>query len=187
MLQIPSLHRLGNQSQRRKLDWKKVKDFPTAFALVVATVGGAGLAPLAPGTMGTLVAMPFAYLIHQTWRLDARVLFWVGMTALGTWAAKKVDQVMQTEDNQNIVIDEFVGLGLTTWSAGPHWETWAAGFVLFRLFDTLKPPPVRQVDGWSKNHPSANLRAFAVIADDLVAGVQSLLIILFLQWLHILP
>jgi phosphatidylglycerophosphatase A len=122
---------------------------------------------------------------------------WIFLTWAGTWAAKVIDEIMETSDHQNIVMDEVVGLGITSWtigslSDGQNWMAWLAAFVLFRFFDILKPPPVRQVDLWSKKKAAQRtgwapwFGGFGVMADDIVAGFQGLAVMIFLQWLHIL-
>ena len=151
----------------------------------MATALGAGLLPIAPGTMGTLAAMPLAYFLRDSF-WGARVIFWVTLTLLGIWSARVFDQTMETQDNQNIVIDEVIGLGITSWTAGSDFKTWIAAFVLFRFFDVLKPFPVRQIDQWSKKRTSRSWDGVGVILDDAVAGFQGLAVILFLQWLRIL-
>lgn len=154
-------------------------------AFMVATSLGAGLFPIAPGTMGTLFALPLAYATRDWFWLE-RVILWLSLTLLGTWAAKEFDQMMETHDNQNIVIDEVVGLGITAWTAGSDFKSWIAAFVLFRCFDMIKPPPVREVDAWSKKHPSPWLSGFGVMADDIMAALQALGVMLVLQGLKIL-
>jgi phosphatidylglycerophosphatase A len=94
--------------------------------------------------------------------------------------------MMGTGDNQNIVIDEVIGLGITAWTAGRDLKTLFAAFVLFRFFDVIKPPPVRQVDLWSKRQASPWAGGFGVIADDIVAGFQALAVILVLQYYQVL-
>jgi phosphatidylglycerophosphatase A len=89
-------------------------------------------------------------------------------------------------DNQNIVMDEVVGLGLTAlFVAREDWKGWIAAFVLFRLFDIVKIPPVRAVDRWSKGSPGKSMNpwisGFGVMADDVVAGLQGLLVIVLLK------
>jgi phosphatidylglycerophosphatase A len=176
----------GVYTDRRKIVWKKVRGFKASFALLVATALGAGLFPIAPGTMGTLIALPLAYATRD-WSWPIRVMLWVALTALGTWSAKVFDETMGTNDNQNIVIDEVIGLGITAWTAGNDLKTWIAAFFFFRVFDILKPPPVRGVDQWSKKQASPWWGGFGVIADDMIAGFEGLGVILLLQWMHILP
>jgi phosphatidylglycerophosphatase A len=90
--------------------------------------------------------------------------------------------MMSTGDNQNIVIDEVVGFGVATLSlqSTERWG-WVIAFLLFRFFDGVKLPPVRQIDQWSKNHPSAWMGGVGVLADDFVAALQTLGLILLLQ------
>ena len=178
----------SRNSPKRAFHWDRVKGLRAKSAIVIATSLGAGLAPEAPGTMGTLVGIPIAYFTND-WETTPRVLLWGGLFAIGTWSAKVFDEIMQTGDNQNIVIDETVGLGITAWTAGTHPWTLFSAFVLFRAFDIIKPPPVRQLDAWSKhaNKKSAWFGGFGVMADDGLAALQALIVILVLQHFQILP
>lgn len=151
---------------------------------LVATAFGVGFSPFAPGTLGSLVGLPIAFFTRD-WHWIERVGLWGGLIILGTWAAQAFDRLMQTHDNQSIVIDEVVGLGISAWTAGNDLKAWVAAFVLFRFFDILKPPPVRQVDQWSKNK-SDWTGGFGVIADDVIAGLQALCLLILLQFFHIL-
>ena len=100
---------------------------------------------------------------------------------------------MGTGDNQNIVIDEVIGLGITAWTSGHEWKTLLAAFFAFRFFDVLKPFPVRLVDRWSKKKAEEKGSAlapwwggFGVIADDILAGFQGLVVILIFQHFDLL-
>jgi phosphatidylglycerophosphatase A len=168
-------------------------------AIAVGTALGAGLLPLAPGTMGTLIAVPLAYFTaHAHWGI--RAALWSVLLAAGIWASKVFDEIMGSKDNQNIVIDEVVGFGITAWTAGVHPWTLLASFIVFRFFDIVKPPPVRQVDNWSRykassknpgNIPGSQAplwwSGFGVMADDVLAGFQGLIVILILQHYGVLP
>jgi phosphatidylglycerophosphatase A len=162
-------------------------------ATVIATALGAGLIPLAPGTWGTIIAIPLAYL-SVDWHWGFRVLLWGAIAVIGTWAAAVFDEVMGTGDNQSIVIDEVLGLGITAWTAGHDLKSWIAAFVLFRFFDVVKPPPIRQVDLWSKKKAKSGSKSglsrywggFGVMADDVLAGFEALAVIAVLQALKIL-
>jgi phosphatidylglycerophosphatase A len=181
-------------NSRRVLYWERVRGLKNISAVFVGTAGGAGLFPVAPGTMGTLVGMPIAYYTYA-WPLAARLMLWTALAALGTWACKEFDTMMGSHDNQNLVIDEVVGVGITAWTAGAtelsaaagsvDWKPWISAFVIFRLFDVIKIPPVRQVDRWSKTG-SSWLGGFGVMADDIAAGFQGLLVMILLQKFHIL-
>lgn len=173
---------------RRILHWQRVRGFKPIAAVTVGTAFGAGLFPVAPGTMGTLVGLPIAYWSAQ-WPVEARLALWTLLTLAGTWACKEFDELMNSHDNQNLVIDEVVGMGITAWTvgAGNHqdWKPWVVAFLLFRFFDVIKIPPVRQVDRWSKKG-SAWLGGFGVMADDIMAGFQGLFVMWGLQVLQIL-
>lgn len=168
---------------RRILHWDRVRSPKSIAAVFIGTAGGAGLFPVAPGTMGTLVGLPIAY-FTANWEVTARLSLWTVIALIGTWACKEFDMLMGSQDNQNLVIDEVAGMGITAWTAGGSWQAWLAAFVLFRFFDVVKIPPVRQIDRWSKNG-SAWLGGFGVMADDLAAGLQGLLAMIILQKLQI--
>jgi phosphatidylglycerophosphatase A len=176
---------------KQVIRWERVRDFRSVSATVVATALGAGLVPRAPGTMGTLIAVPLA-IWSAGWSVPARLALWVGLLALGTWGAKVYDEIMETGDNQCIVIDEVVGLGITAWLLAPGAGAlaWFAAFFLFRFFDILKPPPVRQMDRWSKKKAleSSGLGkwwgGFGVMADDVLAGFQGLIVMAILLHFH---
>jgi phosphatidylglycerophosphatase A len=177
------------QNPRRIIRWDRVKGPKAVTSLVVSTALGAGLSPVAPGTMGSIVALPLAWW-SNSWDWPCRVALWAALTAIGTWAATAFDRTMGTSDNQNIVIDEVIGLGITAWTAGRDPKLLAASLVLFRFFDIVKPPPVRQIDLWSKKKSKAPNGSpywggFGVIADDIAAGFQGLIVMLILQALHV--
>lgn len=170
-------------SEKRPIRWKLVRGPKIIAAVVIATAGGAGLLPKAPGTFGALVGLPIAYFTRD-WPTGARVSLWIFILAIGTWAAEVFDRTMQSTDNQNIVVDEVLGMGITAWTAANSvhgaWA-WLAAFVLFRLFDIWKPYPIRLLDSWSKRTPG--MSGFGVMADDALAGVYGLLMMLALQHL----
>lgn len=158
---------------------KRPQGLRSWFAFLIATALGAGLSPFAPGTAGSLVALPLP-IITQDWPFSSRFGAWLALTIAGIWAAKVWDETQQSSDNQSIVIDEVVGLWLTAWTVRTT-EGLLVAFVLFRIFDVWKIPPVRQVDRWSKKKSSPWLGGFGVVADDLLAGLQGLAVILALQ------
>jgi phosphatidylglycerophosphatase A len=187
LLQMPE------PTDRRVIHWKKLRSPKIFGAFACATALGAGLSPIAPGTMGSLVSLPLIYALSNASDI-LKLAIWVGLFVLGTWASKVMDESMGSSDNQNIVIDEVVGMGITAWTAGENALTLGAAFLIFRFFDVIKPPPVRQIDSWSKIQASKRQGAlsawwggFGVMADDLFAGVQGLLVIVVLQRLGILP
>lgn len=179
------------------VNWERIhkRGGKAYLAILIGTVLGCGLVPIAPGTLGSLFGLPLAY-FSIPWELSFRLGFWVFLTFLGTWAAYVIDETLDSSDNQSIVIDEVVGIGIATWTSGQNWGTLFAAFILFRIFDILKPPPVRQIDRWSKKQAAEMPRlkrlkrwisGFGVMADDIVAGFQALLIIAVLQYYGWLP
>lgn len=130
---------------------------------------GSGLAPKAPGTAGTLVAV-LLYLPLQSLSLPVYLLVVVAMALAGIWLCGQTARALGVQDHPAIVWDEFAGYLLTMTAAPAGWAWMVAGFLLFRLFDIWKPWPIRWLD--------KNLKGGAgVMADDLLAGLFSLTLI----------
>ncbi len=138
---------------------------PVARFLVIvgATAGGAGLSPVAPGTVGTVVGVALFWLMAQL-PLYAYVVVLLGLIALAVWLAGLAERVFPGQDNQHIVIDEVVGLLTATIAVPFTYKTAIAAFIVFRIFDIAKPWPIRWVD----EHLHGG---FGVVLDDVVAGV----------------
>ena len=176
---------------RRIIRWEKLRSPRVSIAVSIGTAWGAGLAPLAPGTAGTLVGIPIHFFTSGMGEIP-RAIIWTTLLAAGTWAAKVIDEEMGTQDNQNIVMDEVVGYGITAWTAGTDPKALIAAFLLFRFFDIAKLPPVRFIDLWSKNRAAAShnharwFGGFGVMADDVAAGFQGLLCMWLLQYFGLL-
>jgi len=123
---------------------------------------GSGLVPVAPGTAGTLVAVPCYLLLHElpteAYLVTVALLFLVGIPACNHAARR-----LGVHDHPAIVWDEIVGyLAAMTWA--PHGSLWmAGGFVLFRFFDILKPWPIR----WCDRRVPGGL---GIMLDDLLAA-----------------
>jgi phosphatidylglycerophosphatase A len=133
------------------------------LAHVLATWFGCGHFPKAPGTAGTLGAIPL-YLLLRPYGHGAVLLAAVLITAIGIWAADVVAKNLGTKDPQIVVIDEVAGVLLTLSVAPPTWTALVAGVVLFRIFDQTKPFPARTAErklpgGWG------------IVLDDVAAGV----------------
>lgn len=132
---------------------------------LLATWFGSGLLKPAPGTWGTLAAMPFAWGIATAagsgwWLLAAAA----ALFPVGIWAAGQYDRTTGGHDASEIVIDEVVGVWIALAVVPVDWLHYLLGFVLFRLFDIAKPWPI----GWLDRRISGGL---GVMADDVVAGV----------------
>jgi phosphatidylglycerophosphatase A len=136
---------------------------------LIATSLGAGLLPLAPGTMGTLTAIPLAWGVAKL----PPIWFWVAtiiVSAIGTWAASAFQRANGTDDDQRIVIDEVAGYLVTLLVVPKNGATLILAFFLFRLFDIWKPFPVRLIDRKVGG-------GFGVMADDLAAGVYGAIVL----------
>lgn len=141
------------------------------IATLLATGFGAGFSPLAPGTAGTLVTVPFAFLftggLEQQPLAQLAVLAFVSAAAI--WSAGAAAPEFGLKDPGQIVVDEIAGYLVTVAFLPAGWKTLAAGFVLFRFFDITKPPPCR----WAERLPGGA----GIVTDDLLAGVYANLVL----------
>lgn len=138
---------------------------------------GSGMSPVAPGTMGTLAAIPFWYIfatILPTWGYIGMLI----ITALvGIVICQKASDELGVHDHGGIVWDEFVGLWLTMLFAPVSWTAIILGFLIFRFFDVLKPWPIKVIDA----QVGAGL---GIMLDDILAGIFSLITLqVILHWI----
>ncbi|MGE0082644.1 MAG: phosphatidylglycerophosphatase A [Thiohalomonadaceae bacterium] len=126
---------------------------------------GSGLVRRAPGTFGTLAAIPL-YLLMQALPLTAYLAVTALLFVLGVWVCGRAARALGVHDAPAIVWDEVVGYLLVMAAAPPGWESVLLGFVLFRLFDIAKPWPIRWVD----RHVTGGL---GIMLDDLIAAVPA--------------
>jgi len=170
--------------KKTPLQFSQFKNTPSdLLAFGAATFFGSGLFPVAPGTAGTLAGLPLVVAI-LTLPLPMQIGFWIAMTALGTWAASRVDSKAGTGDHGSIVIDEVIGMGIAAMACQFTPLHLGTAFVLFRFFDITKIPPVRQVDTWSKRkarESGALWGGLGVMLDDILAGLQALAVFKLLQ------
>ena len=134
---------------------------------------GAGLSRHAPGTAGTLLAVPFALLLKQLpppafWGVLA-ALFLLGIPLCGS-----ASRMLRRHDPGNIVWDEMVGFWLTVALLPVTWAWWLAAFIAFRFFDILKPWPIRQLE----RRVTGGL---GIMLDDVVAALYAMLLLGILQ------
>jgi phosphatidylglycerophosphatase A len=147
-------------------------------AWAVATWFGCGLVPIAPGTAGTLGAIPLYLLVASRGRAVV-VVTALAVTIVGIWAASVVARERGTKDPQVVVVDEVAGMLVTMAPVSvPSWRSIAVGFLLFRLFDITKPWPVRRLEalpgGWG------------IVLDDLAAGLLGACVMAALQQVGLL-
>jgi len=150
------------------------------LALVLATWFGCGYWPWGPGTIGTLGALLVAMAMHYWWgagRFAFAVLVLV-LVCPGVWAAGRTATIKGRKDPGLVVVDEVLGLWVTLLGAAVlNWESWLAAFVLFRIFDIVKPWPVRQLE--------ALPGGVGIVADDLFAGVYGALVLVLAGWCNL--
>jgi phosphatidylglycerophosphatase A len=141
-------------------------------ASCISTVCGLGRVPVAPGTAGSLGAIGLAYALVNVFGWKPWHFAVLSAVILGpsVWAANRTAMDSGSKDPSKVVIDEVIGQWVTLAGAGLLvWQTWLAAFVLFRLFDIWKPPPVRRAE--------ALPGGVGIVADDVVAGLYGALVL----------
>ena len=131
---------------------------------------GLGLAPKAPGTFGTLLAIPLAAALRTHVADAAFAAAIVALFVVGVWAAQVTGRDLGVPDHGAIVWDEVVAFLVVLFFAGGDVVSIGLAFLVFRFFDVVKPPPIRQLDGMLKN-------GFGVMADDLLAAGYTLVVL----------
>jgi len=133
--------------------------------LLIASGLGLGYAPLIPGTFGTLLGVLIYYFLRKLqWWLVIPITILIFLIAV--WSSHQAEKIMFTRDPQVVTIDEVAGYLVTMLSFPNNWNWLLAGFVLFRVFDIIKPWPASYFDNVSR-------RGFAVVMDDIVAGIYA--------------
>lgn len=151
---------------------------PPLLAVVFGTGFGSGFWPWGPGTAGALLAtllwLGMTFVFTSTTLFIVTLVLIIAFTAIGTWAANQLAPFWD-EDPKRVVIDEMLGVWIPL-LASPTDNLWYAcgAFVLFRLFDILKPLGIRSID--------RRRGGFWVMADDILAGIYSLVLIILAQW-----
>ena len=144
------------------------------LATMIGTVFGVGYIRPAPGTWGSLVALPWAWLLHVLGGFPLLLLGVIAVFLKGWWATSKMTAGSDDHDPSEIVIDEVVGqwiallpLSFAAWNNDIPihimWPGWIAAFALFRLFDIWKP----WIIGWADRRGDA----LGVMLDDMIAGI----------------
>ena len=152
------------------------------LAFLIATFFGAGKFPFAPGTIGSLVTLPLAFVLAYFWGTCGIVFGIIFSFIIGVMASKEVLKYTP-HDPGFIVIDEVAGQLMSFSFVAQYlqgntkaWIIYLAGFILFRFFDIFKPQPVRWAD-------RKILNAWGVMLDDIIAGCYAALILLILYHL----
>ncbi len=149
-----------------------------SLAMALATVGGVGRVPVASGTFGSLVAVPLlpALAALRAGSLAGYVAVVLGIVAVAVWSAGRAEHVLESRDHSHIVIDEVAGMVVAGLFLPGTWLAVGVAFVLFRIFDIVKPFPANVIDGRVEG-------GLGVVGDDLVAGAYAGLLTRLLLWL----
>ncbi len=143
------------------------------WARLVATFFGAGYLKPGPGTWGSAATLllwwALGRFIPTSFQAIAAAVLAAVATAIGIPAATLVARASGKKDPQHVVIDEVAGQMLTFIAAPLHWQSLLTGFILFRAFDIVKPPPVRQLERLPEGT--------GIVVDDLGAGLYALLVL----------
>jgi phosphatidylglycerophosphatase A len=135
---------------------------------------GTGLAPFAPGTFGTLLALPiFWYLEPRLEPIDFLILL-AALYLAGVWICERAGRDLGVEDHKAIVWDEIVAFLIVLFFTPTNLVWQAVAFLLFRLFDILKPGPIRYVERMFRG-------GFGVMVDDLAAAFFALICLALMQ------
>jgi phosphatidylglycerophosphatase A len=135
----------------------------------IATGFGAGYLPKAPGTWGSLLALPLHFFLRQLapdhYALALAAVFFIAVISAG-----QAEKILDRKDPGVVVIDEVIGMLITLIGAPNNPLIWLLGFLLFRLFDIFKPFPIRLID----QRISGGL---GIVLDDVLAGIYSLIVL----------
>ncbi|KZY25673.1 MULTISPECIES: phosphatidylglycerophosphatase A family protein [unclassified Sulfitobacter] len=156
-------------------------------ARLIATLLGVGYLRPGPGTWGSLIGLPYAWLLHVIGGLPLLALGIIAAFPLGWWATARMTAGQENHDPSEIVVDELVGqwiallpLSHAAWSMGIPilnlWPGWIAAFLLFRLFDIAKPWLV----GWADRRGDP----LGVMLDDVIAGIFAAVCVIVLAGLY---
>jgi phosphatidylglycerophosphatase A len=135
---------------------------------------GAGLAPFAPGTFGTLVGYP-VFLVMAPVPLVLKTGLYLILFFLGCWLCGKTGDALGKHDHSAIVWDEIVAMAIILEFTPAHWVWWVIAFLLFRLFDILKPWPISLADNAHGN--GVFVGGFFVMLDDILAAFYAIAVI----------
>ena len=133
---------------------------------LIATFFGAGKSPKAPGTIGTLAALPFGWVLGELGGVPLLAVATLFAFGIGWWASEKYVQDTGKEDPSEVVIDEVAGIWLTLCFMPQEWLFYALAFAAFRFFDILKPWPV----SWADRRIKGGL---GIMLDDILAGLYA--------------
>jgi len=140
--------------------------------IFIATGCYVGKIPFAPGTFGTIFGLIFCYLLSLIHLKSGVIISICIFLPLVAWISSKGEKILKTKDPGEIVIDEIAGIIITLALLPFNTKIVLSGFLLFRLFDILKPFPIKKVEimfsgGWG------------ILLDDVIAGIYARLILIY--------
>jgi phosphatidylglycerophosphatase A len=137
--------------------------FKQKAIIFLATGGWIGFSPVAPGTFGSLAALPICLLIASM-GIGSALIFVVALIVFSTWIVHAAEKIEAKKDPRQLVLDEICGMAIALFALPFTPFFIIGGFALFRVFDILKPFPIRWVD---KNVPGG----WGIMLDDIIAGI----------------
>lgn len=147
----------------------------TRVAVFLATAAYCGYFPVAPGTLGSAAGLVVYLLVVWTRSPIVEVGLIASTFVLGTWSATHAERYFGTIDPGPVVIDEVLGMLVTLAFIPAGWSAALAGFLLFRVYDVVKPYPANRLETFHGG--------FGIMADDAMAGVYANLSLRVLMWL----
>jgi phosphatidylglycerophosphatase A len=157
----------GNESAAQR--------FGDVAAWIISLWFGCGLVPKAPGTAGTVGALPVYWLLRG-YGFRIQVVSAVAVTLVGVVASSRIARICGQKDPQCICVDEVAGVLITWLAAPPSWTGVLVGFVMFRVFDSWKPFPARALE----KLPGG----LGIVMDDVAAGGWAAAVLLLLRGMH---
>ena len=158
-------------------------DSPPLWATLLATFFGVGRLQPGPGSWGSLVTVMLWWLLTRwitpSWQPMAAISLALLVVAVGIPAATRVARATGLKDPQFVVIDEVAGQIIPLIAVPVSWKSLLAGFILFRGFDIVKPPPIRKLERLPEG--------FGIVIDDVAAGLYALAVMQVLLYFGVLP
>lgn len=137
---------------------------------------GSGLSPKAPGTAGTVMAVALYYFLLKDLGAANYIAIVVALSGLGVYLCGRTAAELGVHDHPAIVWDEFIGFWLCAFMLPQGWSWLLAAFILFRIFDIIKPWPISWLDKRMKG-------GFGIMIDDIVAGLFAWLVLQLAAWM----
>jgi len=145
------------------------------LAFAIATVFKAGYIPIAPGTVGSIIGLLVFWLIKDYASFTIEMFVAAALFFAGVWASTIVEQVLERHDPGVVIVDEVVGMLVALMLLPPTITVMFLAFLLFRVFDIIKPYPARWCEQLS--------RGWGIMTDDIVAGLYVNVLIHIILWI----